>query len=280
MENATSQTPNQTPPSQEQKPIEPFTASPPPKKSRKLKSKLPFLVIAVLLILLILFGGYFVLNQTQKAEPTPTPSPIPVACTQEAKLCPDGKTYVSRQGPKCEFAPCPAGKSNSNSGEISDWKTYSNTSPSWQIKHPADLQPKTELYTQFMAVGKGVGQAVTFSKYGSTQRTETELYDGFSLGIATAVKDRNTTLKNFADNETKPNPEIGSTREYIVETTVNGIKGYEAHVTGLGKNRYIFFSDPKDNTKVIRFFIISEGPNKADNDMIINQMLSTFKLTQ
>ena len=30
-----------------------------------------------------------------------------VACTDDAMLCPDGKTYVSRQGPNCEFAPCP-----------------------------------------------------------------------------------------------------------------------------------------------------------------------------
>lgn len=30
-----------------------------------------------------------------------------VACTQEVKLCPDGKTYVGRIGPNCEFAPCP-----------------------------------------------------------------------------------------------------------------------------------------------------------------------------
>lgn len=29
------------------------------------------------------------------------------ACTMEAKLCPDGKTYVSRTGPNCEFTPCP-----------------------------------------------------------------------------------------------------------------------------------------------------------------------------
>jgi hypothetical protein len=29
------------------------------------------------------------------------------ACTQEAKLCPDGKTSVGRTGPNCEFAPCP-----------------------------------------------------------------------------------------------------------------------------------------------------------------------------
>jgi len=31
---------------------------------------------------------------------------MPVACSQEAKLCPDG-SYVGRQGPKCEFAKCP-----------------------------------------------------------------------------------------------------------------------------------------------------------------------------
>jgi hypothetical protein len=29
-----------------------------------------------------------------------------IACTQEAKLCPDG-SYVGRKGPKCEFADCP-----------------------------------------------------------------------------------------------------------------------------------------------------------------------------
>ena len=29
-----------------------------------------------------------------------------VACTMEAKMCPDG-SYVGRTGPKCEFAPCP-----------------------------------------------------------------------------------------------------------------------------------------------------------------------------
>lgn len=30
-----------------------------------------------------------------------------VACTQEARLCPDGVTYVGRTGPSCEFAACP-----------------------------------------------------------------------------------------------------------------------------------------------------------------------------
>lgn len=43
--------------------------------------------------------------------PTITPAPPPpgrggVACTQDAKVCPDG-SYVSRQPPTCDFAPCP-----------------------------------------------------------------------------------------------------------------------------------------------------------------------------
>lgn len=33
------------------------------------------------------------------------PEPEPVACTMEAKLCPDG-SYVGRTGPNCEFQ-CP-----------------------------------------------------------------------------------------------------------------------------------------------------------------------------
>lgn len=49
-------------------------------------------------------------NTNPRAEPK-SPAQIEgeaeiVACTMEAKQCPDG-TYVGRQGPRCEFAPCP-----------------------------------------------------------------------------------------------------------------------------------------------------------------------------
>lgn len=38
-------------------------------------------------------------------ETTESASPLPVACTMEAKICPDGSA-VGRTGPKCEFSPC------------------------------------------------------------------------------------------------------------------------------------------------------------------------------
>ncbi|MHB1769972.1 MAG: hypothetical protein ACYCPH_02755 [Minisyncoccota bacterium] len=37
------------------------------------------------------------------------------ACTQEAKLCPDG-SYVGRTGPNCEFAACPESTATSTTG--------------------------------------------------------------------------------------------------------------------------------------------------------------------
>lgn len=40
-----------------------------------------------------------------------------VVCTQEAKLCPDGKTSVGRTGPNCEFAECPIENKQTNDNE-------------------------------------------------------------------------------------------------------------------------------------------------------------------
>ena len=47
---------------------------------------------------------------THPIQVQPAPVPVtpeqPQACTEEAKLCPDGSA-VGRTGPNCEFAPCP-----------------------------------------------------------------------------------------------------------------------------------------------------------------------------
>lgn len=41
-----------------------------------------------------------------------------VACTMDAKMCPDG-SYVGRTGPNCEFAACPSGSGSSVNGTTS-----------------------------------------------------------------------------------------------------------------------------------------------------------------
>jgi hypothetical protein len=55
---------------------------------------------------LICPDGTAVGRQGPNCEFAPCPDEV-AACTQEAKLCPDGSS-VGREGPDCEFAPCPS----------------------------------------------------------------------------------------------------------------------------------------------------------------------------
>lgn len=61
------------------------------------------ILLALIALIAIGIGGYFIYAQ----QPVAPDKGGEVACTMEAKLCPDGVTYVGRSGPKCEFAACP-----------------------------------------------------------------------------------------------------------------------------------------------------------------------------
>lgn len=63
-------------------------------------------------------------------EYLPRPS-VPMACTEEAKLCPDG-SYVGRTGPACAFAPCPSGP------DTSTWLVATSTT-GYTLRYPQTL---------------------------------------------------------------------------------------------------------------------------------------------
>ena len=62
--------------------------------------------IGILIIILIGIGA-FLYRGAKEHSVTVVPTPNAQACTQEAKVCPDG-TSVGRTGPNCEFAACAA----------------------------------------------------------------------------------------------------------------------------------------------------------------------------
>ena len=83
----------------------------------------------LILVIILLLGGIFVLVAERffeicpddliacPEEALPPVDEVPdggVACTMEAKECPDG-SYVGRSGPNCEFTACPT-VSNGNAG--------------------------------------------------------------------------------------------------------------------------------------------------------------------
>lgn len=116
----------------------------------------------IVALLLLLGGGYYVWSmigpQTAPSTPTPAPTTTPmptmqpdmgpngvgpgVACTMEAKLCPDG-SYVGRSGPNCDFDLCPGeqSKGGMTSGSTSSGTSGSSGSTVQPISAPA--QPTT-----------------------------------------------------------------------------------------------------------------------------------------
>ena len=114
-------------------------------------------VLIVLIILAGLIGVWFGLKLITGEEP--------VACTMDAKQCPDG-SYVGRTGPNCEFAECPSGDNELSSNFGNDqvekaitnylltqkhfsWKTSDNSHNFCVIEN---LKPENELFPLYVWV--------------------------------------------------------------------------------------------------------------------------------
>jgi|SRR5579872_508469 len=104
--------------------------------------------ISVVLVVFIVFGVvfYFAFKGSFYAN-------HPVACTMEAKLCPDG-TSVGRSGPNCDFAPCPNATTTSPTesvlGYLTGQVTLSPTCPVERIPPDPACAPKP--YSTFVII--------------------------------------------------------------------------------------------------------------------------------
>src|SRR5581483_3506337 len=65
------------------------------------------LFIGVLIIVLVGIGAFLYRNAKERPAALAPTAPTQQACTQEAKVCPDGSS-VGRTGPNCAFAACSA----------------------------------------------------------------------------------------------------------------------------------------------------------------------------
>lgn len=121
------------------------------------------------LVLLIVGAAYLMWS---KDFASPSKQVGEVACTQEAKLCPDGSS-VGRTGPNCEFAPCPGKfKKDAWKGTI-DGKTgisfqYPESLPTKYIS-TTDWPPKVQVINQLFACTEA---GLETSRAGQTTKQE------------------------------------------------------------------------------------------------------------
>jgi len=131
--------------------------------------------------ILIIFTFTVLLASCSLFQPSVNPNPLPgntnaplinaqnnngaVACTEEAKLCPDGSA-VGRTGPNCEFAPCQGGN---NQGTVSGRVLLGPTCP--VMKNPPDPACADKPYqTTIQIIKVNSPQAAPFKVISSDQQ--------------------------------------------------------------------------------------------------------------
>lgn len=120
--------------------------TPPPTPAVPKKKNLKPLFFGLFLVIFIIIasvGGYAYYQATNTpAQPDTsdttnpnTESPDMVACTMDAKICPDGSS-VGRVGPNCEFEACPTTGASDQTTQM--MKTHTDASVGFSITYPTN----------------------------------------------------------------------------------------------------------------------------------------------
>ncbi len=184
------------------------------------------------------------------AQPTPDEG---VACTMDARICPDGSA-VGRSGPNCEFDPCPSEGDFESQGDQAGWVTHTVPALKLTFKAPptievtSDVQnnDKGELSTVTLYIQKGTGSTQTYY----------QLYGIYQTGIPYTAQ----TLQAHTE-ELQP----GST-----ETTVSGYPAVEGQIKGQ-RNRFVTYIFTEQG----RLSLFTSEPTE-ENRKLSEQIISTF----
>lgn len=225
-----------------------------------------FLLVFIPFVLVIAGGAYYLGRQSSNPE-----SPATKACTEEAKLCPDGSA-VGRIGPNCEFTECPQPPSTSND-ETPNWKTYISEKFNYQFQHP-------NLLLNQCNVG-GIEEAdildVVISQGQPIQGTEhCGIYTISVFNFPMVVKSIPEKLENFVAFQTEQGGIYGGKREdYIqTETKIGNIPATKlTSKTSPGFAIYAF------SQKYTGYYILINDTTKGFSSEEIDHILLTFKFT-
>jgi hypothetical protein len=221
-----------------------------------------FVVVAV-----FAFGGvfafeYYLQKNEQKIEADQNQNlnnnTQPVACTMEAKICPDGSS-VGRSGPNCEFAECP---------EVVDqtagWKTF-DSGDGFEFKYPV------------------INSFITFNEPGIIRSNSDINGDGCYLGHENNLISPNPVLEigkitinniNFCVSQTSDSAMGHSYPVYLYTTTYkNAPENHFTIILPFSVTACDNFKGGSNYQLCVAFF--SNPDNSADR--IAQSIISTFK---
>jgi hypothetical protein len=229
----------------------------PPVESKKSFPKWPLIIAAVILIATLLLAGVYFLSQKSNNK---------VACTTEAKLCPDGSS-VGRTGPKCEFSACPkAPTPTPASNPTATWKTFTSTTGKFSFIYPSAWN---------VATGGSLETGTETSSFGPNVTSASEDVNS-KLGIDMQHPSQSTGIIDAKTYLDASSPLKGLTpSNYIID----GIKAYRLVYSDTGSRFDTLFLDKNNIIYVISFGQHGVPSISASDQDLFNQILSTFKFT-
>ena len=135
----------------------------------------------------------------------------PVACTMEAKICPDGSA-VGRTGPNCEFSPCPI----SAAATVTEgWLTHTDVAAGLSYSYPPEFTASDEFYGEIYH-NSGTEPWI----FGIKSRQEiTQNYISFLYGNDPAYPNTEATAKlAFYTTNLTPEQIISAIEEHLQST--------------------------------------------------------------
>lgn len=154
-----------------------------------------------------------------------------------------------------------------NGSMSASWKEYISDTQNFSIKYPSEMEVREQ---------NGVS---SFALLGPTQSLGTEVYDGIIINISSRGLE-GKTLKKFAEEEhqVSKNEPLAQNVTNVEAVTVNGMRGYQFRVSGLGEFQNIYLPEGEGGYFLITYLI--EDPTGKGFRQIINSMLSTFYVSQ
>ena len=197
-----------------------------------------------------------------------------VACTQEAKLCPDGSA-VGRTGPDCSFAACPVVTTN--------WKSYTSNAFGLSFQYPSDWQKSNDVLSV-------VNPHVFFGN--PLNGTSTYHFSVFVLNNSSNLSAQAYVQKLLVDDEAQdasasangPAPTVTPkfTKQYATMVGASSTPAYELYdVLAFDDNDEQIYV--QENKQIIEFvFPMPEAnPNLSDpvdNNATVHAILATVSL--
>lgn len=262
-----------------QQPFAPQTSKPTP--------KFIFIIGGFVILFIGLSVGYIL----SKSSPSGITKSIPIdkACTQDAKICPDGSS-VGRTGPNCEFAPCsqvatisssvtPNFSTESSQSATANWKTYNIPQLNLIFKYPVDWFVEENDPGRYIRVQN-------YDPKSAPRRGYDPLIDkGMYLLTITPREGKISVttideLKNALSKNGDPGFYMGDSAGKIViqnekSYSINGFSAYYREVT--------FTDNPNIENETYLLdgkgvaLLIFYGLDYTNGKSILDQILSTFK---